>query len=91
MFNWKIHDQFDSDARRNGKFRLIRSYLDDGESHVVASNIRPEHAGLLAAMPDLLAASEAFLAELDSGNDFNAWEKAKADLRAAVAKAKEDQ
>jgi hypothetical protein len=45
-------------------------------------------AHLVAAAPDLLAASEAFISELDSGNDFMAWEKAKADLRAAISKAK---
>jgi hypothetical protein len=38
--------------------------------------------------PDLLAASEAFISELDSGSDFTAWEKAKANLREAIAKAK---
>lgn len=37
------------------------------------------------ALERLLAASEAFLAELDSGGDFAAWEEAKKKLREAVA------
>lgn len=47
-----------------------------------------ERAVMAEAFLDLLAASEAFLAELDSGNDFKAWEIAKDNLRAAVLKAK---
>lgn len=43
---------------------------------------------MAGAFQELLAASEAFLAELDSGNDFKAWEAAKHNLRAAVLKAK---
>ena len=38
----------------------------------------------------LLEAAEGFLAELDSGNDFAAWEAAKAKLRQAVQDAKEE-
>ena len=49
--------------------------------------VRKANATLIAAAPDLLAASEAFISELDSGSDFTAWEKAKADLREAINKA----
>jgi len=49
--------------------------------------VRKANAILIAAAPDLLAASAAFISELDSGNDFTAWEKAKADLREAINKA----
>jgi hypothetical protein len=49
--------------------------------------VRKANAILIAAAPDLLAASEAFISELDSGSDFTAWEKAKADLREAINKA----
>jgi hypothetical protein len=50
--------------------------------------VRKANAILIAAAPDLLAASEAFISELDSGSDFTAWEKAKDNLREAIAKAK---
>jgi len=50
--------------------------------------VRKANATLIAAAPDLLAASEAFISELDSGSDFTAWEKAKDNLREAIAKAK---
>jgi len=50
--------------------------------------VRKANATLIAAAPDLLAASEAFISELDRGSDFTAWEKAKANLREAIAKAK---
>lgn len=43
---------------------------------------------MAGAFQELLAASEAFIAELDSGSDFKAWEIAKDNLRAAVLTAK---
>jgi hypothetical protein len=48
------------------------------------------HTPLIAAAPALLDAAQGFLAELDSGNDFAAWEAAKAKLRQAVQDAKEE-
>lgn len=49
---------------------------------------RDESAASERRADKLLAASEAFLAELDSGGDFAAWEAAKKRLREAVAEMK---
>jgi hypothetical protein len=43
---------------------------------------------LYAAAPDLLAACEAMAAQLGSGDDYTKWEDAKAQLLAAITKAK---
>jgi hypothetical protein len=75
-----------------GPWRVVT----DGISHwieIEPNKIALIHAkkadrDLIAAAPDLLAASEAFISELDSGGDFMAWEKAKAELRAAITKAR---
>jgi hypothetical protein len=40
------------------------------------------------AAPDLLAACEAMAAQLGSGDDYTKWEDAKAQLLAAITKAK---
>ena len=56
MTYWSIHPQFDSDPRRNGKLRVLRHNTADGASQVIASNVKPDVAPLLAAAPDLLAA-----------------------------------
>ena len=48
---------------------------------------REANAHLIAAAPDLLAASEAMAAQLDSGDDYTKWEATKAQLLAAIAKA----
>jgi hypothetical protein len=42
------------------------------------------------AAPDLLAAGQDFLAELDSSGDFENWERCKTNLRAAIRKATGD-
>lgn len=52
----------------------------------VARVFKKADARLIVAAPDLLAACRAMLAELDGGNDFAAWEAAKEQLRAAVAR-----
>ena len=68
-----------------GDYRVCMIDCDDetvGEQDLAAN------AHLIAAAPDLLAASEAFISELDSGDNFMAWEETKAKLRAAIAKAK---
>lgn len=46
-------------------------------------------AHLIAAAPVMLAAIDAMLLEIDSGNDFAAWEAAKQQMRDARAKAME--
>lgn len=88
MTDWTIHTQFDSDPRRNGKLRLLRHETAEGESHVIASNVKPDIAPLIAAAPDLLAACEEMAAQLGGSNDFGQWQAAKAQLIAAIAKAK---
>lgn len=87
MTQWTIHAQFDSDPRRNGKLRVLRHETAEGESHVIASNVKPDTAALIAAAPDLLAACEEMAVQL-GGDDFAQWEAAKAQLIAAIAKAK---
>lgn len=47
------------------------------------------HTPLIAAAPALLEAAQELLAEVRSGNDFAAWEAAKAKLHLAVQDAKE--
>ena len=64
-----------------------RIAMIDCENEALSDGDILANARLIAAAPDLLAASEAFISELDSGSDFTAWEKAKADLREAIAKA----
>jgi hypothetical protein len=54
---------------------------------LVAGSVLRADAFLLAAAPRLLAAAEAFIAELDSSGDFENWERVKAELRAAVQEA----
>ena len=49
MTTYKIHHQYDSDPRRNGKLRLIRRHTGDGASEVIAADIRPEYANTLCA------------------------------------------
>lgn len=44
-------------------------------------------ARLFAAAPDMLAALKAMVTELDSGNNFEVWERACQQMRAAIAKA----
>ena len=56
-----------------------------------AEVIGPDHetnSHLIAAAPDLLAACEEMAAQLGSGDDYTKWEDAKAQLLAAIAKAK---
>lgn len=54
---------------------------------MIASNVKPDTAALIAAAPDLLAACEEMAVQL-GGDDFAQWEAAKAQLIAAIAKAK---
>lgn len=75
--------------------RLIR----DANGYCVAEAVKPANSGaayidaaanayLIAAAPDLLAACENMVAQLGGGNDFEAWEAAKAGLTAAISKAR---
>lgn len=86
--NWTAHTQFDSDPRRNGKLRLIRNHTSEGESHVIASNVKPDVASLIAAAPDLLAALDELLADLDTLNEPYRNEAICERARAAITKAK---
>ena len=72
----------------NNKHSPVAVVRVEGFGSGPSKAVRKANATLIAAAPDLLAASEAFISELDSGSDFTAWEKAKADLREAIAKAK---
>ena len=68
---------------------LIDEYLmQGGYTPGIDAETLEREAHLVAAAPDLLAASEAFISELDSGDNFMAWEETKAKLRAAITKAK---
>jgi hypothetical protein len=70
--------------------------VTDGISHwieIEPNKIALIHAkkadrDLIAAAPDLLAACEAMAAQLGSGDDYSKWENAKAQLLAAITKAK---
>jgi hypothetical protein len=64
-----------------------RIAMIDCENEALCDDDILANARLIAAAPDLLVASAAFISELDSGSDFTTWEKAKADLREAIAKA----
>ena len=87
MTYWSIHPQFDSDPRRNGKLRVLRHNTADGASQVIASNVKPDVAPLLAAAPDLLAALEELI-ESQRGDWPLRQAQAKRQARAAIAKAK---
>jgi hypothetical protein len=65
---WEIHKQYDNDPRLNGKRRLIRDHMDNGETQVIASNIWPENVALLHAAPDMLAALQMFCDFQDNPN-----------------------
>ncbi len=89
MTQWTIHTQFDSDPRRNGKLRLLRRETAEGESHVIASNVKPDIAPLLAAAPDLLAALENLAVLFNCIDQSGATNKAAYNKAiAAIAKAK---
>jgi hypothetical protein len=75
--------------------KLIR----DANGYCVAEAVKPANSGaayidadanaaLMAAAPDLLAACEAMAAQLGGGDSFTQWEVAKAQLLAAIAKAR---
>lgn len=75
--------------------QLIR----DANGYCVAEAVKPANssaayidhianAHLIAAAPDLLAACEEMEAQLGSGDDYTKWEDAKAQLLAAIAKAR---
>lgn len=88
MTQWTIHTQFDSDPRHNGKLRLLRRETAEGESHVIASNVKPDVAPLIAAAPDLLAALACCL-DMMEGEDLDELHGDLAEVvRAAIAKAK---
>jgi hypothetical protein len=55
---------------------------------LIATVYNTTDAHLIAAAPDLLAACEAMAAQLGGGDNFDQWEEAKAQLLAAIAKAK---
>jgi hypothetical protein len=70
--------------------RGYKTIIDMGAPNS-AEVVGPHHeanAQLIAAAPDLLAACEAMAAQLGGGDSFTQWEDAKAQLSAAVAKAK---
>lgn len=67
-----------------GDYRVCMIDCDD---ETVSESDHEANARLIAAAPDLLAASEAMAAQLGGGDSFTQWEKAKADLREAIAKA----
>ena len=68
---------------------LIDEYLmQGGYTPGIDAETLEREAALIAAAPDLLAACEAMAAQLGGGNDFEKWEAAKAQLLAAIAKAK---
>ena len=62
--------------------------VEEGTGANIAVTYDAKHAPLVAAAPDLLAACEAMAAELGGTGDFAAWEAAKAQLLAAIAKSK---
>jgi hypothetical protein len=75
--------------------KLIR----DENGYCVAEAVKPANSGaayidadanaaLIAAAPELLAACEAMAAQLGGGDSFTQWEAAKAQLLAAIAKAR---
>jgi hypothetical protein len=75
--------------------QLIR----DANGYCVAEAVKPANssaayidhianAHLIAAAPEMLAACEAMAAQLGGGNNFTQWEEAKAQLLAAIAKAR---
>lgn len=67
-------------------------WIVDGKGRTIAvvwyDKNTPANARLIAAAPDLLAACDAMAAQLGSGDDYTKWEEAKAQLLAAIAKAK---
>ena len=75
--------------------KLIR----DAKGYCVAEAVKPANSGaayidadanaaLIAAAPELLAACEAMAAQLGGGDSFTQWEAAKAQMLAAIAKAR---
>lgn len=68
---------------------LIDEYLmQGGYTPGIDAETLEREAALIAAAPDLLAACEAMAAQLGGGDSFTQWEEAKAQLSAAIAKAK---
>ena len=68
---------------------LIDEYLmQGGYTPGIDAETLEREAHLVAAAPDLLAACEEMAAQLASGDDYTKWEDAKAQLLAAIAKAK---
>jgi hypothetical protein len=68
---------------------LIDEYLmQGGYAPGIDAETLESEAALIAAAPDLLAACEAMAAQLGGGDSFTQWEEAKAQLSAAIAKAK---
>jgi len=64
-----------------------RIAMIDCENEALCDDDILANARLIAAAPELLAACEAMAAQLGGGDSFTQWEKAKADLREAIAKA----
>jgi hypothetical protein len=68
---------------------LIDEYLmQGGYTPGIDAETLEREAHLVAAAPDLLAACEAMAAQLGSGDDYTKWEDAKAQVLAAITKAK---
>lgn len=89
MTQWTIHAQFDSDPRRNGKLRVLRHETAESENHVIASNVKPDIAPLIAAAPDMLWTLEqvdTYLSPMDGEEDVYA--EIRGVIHAAIAKAK---
>jgi len=65
-----------------------RIAMIDCENEALSDSDILANARLIAAAPDLLAACEEMAAQLGGGGNFDQWEEAKAQLLAAIAKAK---
>lgn len=76
--------------RGNEIARMTRygAWFDAGTPYGLKNPIGDANARLIAAAPDLLAACEEMAAQLGGGDDYTKWEDAKAQLLAAIAKAK---
>jgi hypothetical protein len=61
---------------------------DDEEEEALRIAITRQYQMVRDAAPDLLAACEAMAAQLGGGDSFDQWEEAKAQLLAAIGKAK---
>lgn len=82
---WDVDGQFGflDVVSSKGRIAMIDCDNDDIFGADIEANAR-----LIAAAPDLLAACQEMAAQLGGGSDFEQWKAAKAQLIAAIAKAK---